>query len=300
MTNPIQQNNAASCLQSSRLSPSMLQKGYGSYQEALTERSAANISLTTAEGDVVVISNNQSQAYSLAAQRWSTPLQQGMNFTASALNSSSFNLAVSGDLNEEELADIQTLLTDLSAIAGSFFSGDLGQAMDEALNIGDMGSIAQLSASFSYTARWTASTQMTDYHPLPVPGDQAGGLEDIFAELPEVIDQARTDELKYAEMLQAQWQQIKDFLETKKTDELAPRSAPAAARDQHMPAARQLMTRIEETMTKHPRLAPFSLPLAHEAINRETENGQHPALFGRKNMLKDNFLQELNKWMYTV
>ncbi|MBI4791315.1 MAG: hypothetical protein HY789_00880 [Deltaproteobacteria bacterium] len=300
MTSPIQQNNAASCLQSSRLSASMLQKGYGSYQEALAERSAANISLTTAEGDVVVISNNQAQAYSVAAERWSTPLQQGMNFTATALNSSSFNLAVSGDLSEEELADIQNLLTDLSAIAGSFFSGDLGQAMDEAMNIGDMGSIAQLSASFSYTAKWTASAQMTDYHPLPTAGDQAGnGLEDIFATLPEVIDQARTDELKYAEMLQAQWQQIKSFLDAKETEEVAPQDSPVA-REQHMPAARQLMSRIEETVARHPRLAPFSLPLVHEAIDKETENGRHPALFGRKNMLKDNFLQELNKWMYAV
>jgi len=300
MTSPIQQSNATPYLHSSRLSSPVLRKGYESYSEAMSQRSEANISFTTAEGDVVTISNYHEQAYSLVSEKWSSPLQQGMNFTASALNVDAFSLSVEGDLNEEELADIQNLMVDLTSIAEHFFSGNLAKAMDEAMNIGDMGSIAQLSASFSYNANWAASSQITDYHPVPASKDLRDSLADIFAELPEIVDQAHTDEMKYAEMLQAQWKQIKEFLEAKKADHV-PTPAPLPAQEgENIPVASQMMNRMRETVARHPRLAPFGLPLVHEAINNKSESMQHPALFNQKNMLKDNFLQEFTDWMYAV
>jgi len=299
MTNSIQQSNATPYLPS-RLSSNMLHKGYESYSEAMSRRNEANISFTTAEGDVVTIANHQEQAYSLASEKWSSPLQQGMNFTASALSVDAFSLSVQGDLNEEELADIQNLLADLASIAEHFFSGNLGKAMDEAMNIGDMGSITQLSASFSYNATWAASSQITDYHPVPASKELGDPLVDIFAELPEIIDKAHTNEMKYAEMLQAQWKQIKEFLEANKTD-YVPAPAPLQAQnDENVPVARQMMNKVRETVARHPRLAPFGPSLVHEAINNRSENMQHPALFSQKNMLKDNFLQEFTDWMYAV
>jgi len=299
MTSSIQQSNATPYLPS-RLSSNMLHKGYESYSEAMSQRNEANISFTTAEGDVVTISNYHEQSYSLAAEKWASPLQQGMNFTASSLSVDAFSLSVQGDLNEEELADIQNLMADLTSIAEHFFSGNLGKAMDEALNIGDMGSITQLSASFSYNANWVASSQITDYHPVPASEELGDPLADIFAELPEIVDEAHTDEMKYAEMLQAQWKQIKEFLEAKKA-EYVPASDPLPVQeDENVPVARQMMNRVRQTVAKHPRLAPFGLSLVHEAINNKSESMQHPALFSQKNMLKDNFLQEFTDWLYAV
>ncbi|MBU0909116.1 MAG: hypothetical protein KKA54_15795 [Proteobacteria bacterium] len=313
MTSPIQQNNGTPYLPS-RLSSSGLQNQYQSYTEAMSQRSAANISFTTAEGDVVTISNYQEQAYSLASEKLTTPLQQGMNFTASVLNVDASSLSVQGDLNEEELADIQNLMVDLTSIAEQFFSGNLGEAMGQAMNIGDMGSISQLSASFSYQASWSASSQITDYHPVPASEDAGSSLTDIFAALPDIVDQAHTDEMKYAEMLQAQWKQIKEFLEATTADPAATtdsaivqEAAPAtttdsviAQEDENIPAARKMMNRMQETVARHPRLAPFGLSLAHEAIDNKSEGIQHPAQFTQKNMLKDNFLQEFTDWMYAV
>lgn len=301
MTSPIQQSTAAPYLHSSQLSSSGLQKQYQSYSAAMSQRSAADISFTTAEGDVVTISNYQEQAYALASEKWASPLQQGMNFTASALSVDASSLSVQGDLNEEELADIQNLLTDLSSIAEQFFSGNLAEAMDQAMNIGEMGSISQLSASFSYNASWSASSQITDYHPVPASEDGGDSLADVFAGLPEIVDQAHTDEMKYAEMLQAQWQQIKEFLEAKTADPVTTTdSVTPQDDDETLPAARQMMNRMRETVAKHPRLAPFGLSLAHEAIDNKTDGLQYPALSSQKNMLKDNFLQEFTDWMYTV
>lgn len=299
MTSPIQQSNATTYLPS-RLSSPAPQKGYENYSEAMSQRNEADISFTTAEGDVVTISNYHEQAYSLAAEKWSTPLQQGMNFTASVLNADAVSLSVTGDLNEEELADIQNLLVELTSIAGSFFSGNLDKAMDDAMNIGDMGSIARLSASFSYNANWSASSQITDYHPVPASEELGDSLADIFAQLPEIIDQAHTDEMKYAEMLQAQWKQIKEFLEANKADPVPSLDPLPVQEEANTPAARQMMNKVRETVARHPRLAPFSVPLAHEAIDNKSESMLHPALFSQKNILKDNFLQEFSDWMYAV
>ncbi|MBU4260690.1 MAG: hypothetical protein KKC76_02260 [Proteobacteria bacterium] len=314
MTSPIQQNNATPYIPS-RLSSTGLQKQYQSYSEAMSQRSAANISFTTAEGDVVTISNYQEQAYSLASEKWATPLQQGMTFTASVLNVDASSLSVQGDLNEEELADIQNLMVDLTSIAEEFFNGNLGEAMDQAMNIGDMGSISQLSASFSYQASWSASSQITDYHPVPAAEDGGDSLVDIFAVLPEVVEQAHTDEMKYAEMLQAQWKQIKEFLEAKTADPASTTTDSAVAQEtapvvttnstitqdnENIPAARKMMNRMRKTVARHPRLAPFGLSLAHEAIDNKSEGIRPPAQFSQKNMLKDNFLQEFTDWMYAV
>lgn len=300
MTSPIQQKNATPYLQTSRLSTPMQPNGYESYSEALSQRSEANILFTTAEGDVVTISSYHEQAYSLASEKWSSPLQQGMNFTASALNADSLSISVEGNLNEEELADIQNLMGDLTSIAENFFSGDLVKAMNEAINIGDMGSIARLSASFSYNTNWAASSQITDFHPIPASEQLGDSLADIFAELPEIVDQAHTDEMKYAEMLQAQWKQIKEFLEAKKADTVPTPDPLPNQDDENIPVARQMMNRMRETVARHPRLAPFGPSLAHEAINNKSESMQHPALFSQKNILKDNFLQEFTDWMYAV
>ncbi|RJX27017.1 MAG: hypothetical protein C4531_14550 [Desulfurivibrio sp.] len=300
MTSPIQQNNAAPYHQAPRLSSPGLQKDYQSYSEAMSQRSQADISFTTAEGDVVTLSNYQEQAYALASEKWASPLQQGMNFTTSALSVDAFSFSVQGDLSEEELADIQNLMNDLTSIAEHFFSGNLAAAMDQAMNIGDMGSISQLSASFSYQASWSASSQITDYHPVPASADLGDSLADIFAELPEIAEEAHTEEMKYAEMLQAQWQQIKEFLETKNAEPQAAADAVLPRQDEHVPAARRMMNRVQETVAKHPRLAPFGPSLVHEAIAGKTEGMEHPALSSRKNMLKDNFLQEFSNWLYAV
>ncbi|MFH1217024.1 MAG: hypothetical protein V1706_11040 [Pseudomonadota bacterium] len=296
MTNPINNTTTPSCFQNYRL-PSPNEKGLASYRESLARSSEANIAITTAEGDMVTISHFAEYSSSQSAEKWSSPLQQGMNFTNSQINVNSFNLSVTGDLNEVELADIADLLNDLSSIAGHFYNGNLGKATEEALTIGDMGSIAQLSASFNYQEKWSAS-QLTGYHPLSTSDSFGEKLAENFAEIKSIIDEAYTEEMKYAEMLQAQWQQIKDFLDARNMEQRTREDSFNSREDNDIPAARQMMHRIRETMEKHPRLTPFSLPLAHQAIDQEDKKIPLYSLSSQKNMLKDNFLDEFNNWLY--
>ncbi len=302
MTSPIQQNyQSLSQLQSSRFSPQSFQKGSTSYSEAVSMGSAADISFTTAEGDLVTLSNYQQQEYFFSSEKWISPLLQGMAFTSSVGSSDACSLKVIGDLSEDELIDIQNLMSDLTSIAQNFFGGNMDEAMNQALNISDMGSIAQLTASFSLQASWTTSSQTVDYHPVPTSASLEEYMADFFAELPDIIDQSHTDEMKYAEKLQAQWKQIKEYLEVRNSN-LASNSVYSHPNfeKENLPAARQMMNRIKQSIARSPRLAPFASSLVQKAIDNQMENSANSTYFRHKGMLKDNFLQEFNEWMYEV
>ena len=293
MTHAIQNSNA------SHYAPqqsSMENAGHMSYRETMAQTSQSEITITTDQGDVVTISNFQGESQSMSYDRWNSPLQQGMNFSTSMIQGDSFSLSIQGDLNEEELLDIGFLLDDLSLIAGDFFNGDLDQAMAGALNIGDMGSLAELSATFSYSASWSAN-QLTQNHPIPASGAFEDLLGDVMNDLPETTVSQENPEIEYAKSLQAQWQQIKGIFEEREAI-LPPKAEQATiASSKRISAAQKMMHKMEKMMTKHPRLSPFALPLAHEAIDSQADKLQHKGFSGQKNQLKENFLQELNNWM---
>ncbi len=300
MTNAIQNSNLPF-----HYSPSTTAVMSGNGRERFSQTSSlyneSRISITTDDGDVVTISGYQQQSSSLSFDTLSTPFKEGVNFTMSSLSSDSFNLSLQGDLDEEELADIENLLEDLSAIAGNFFSGDLSSAQDGALNLA-IGSLAELSATFThssqYATKWSGS-QLAENHPLPQSDNFMRSVEEVFSDLPEIVDQIHTDEMKYAEMLKAQWQQIKDFLEQRETPSDPIPDFASSAEENDMPIARRMMSRFQEIASKHPRLAPLGPPLAREVIDNKLEELDHPAYFKQKNQLKENFLNEFNNWMYT-
>lgn len=294
-------NGALNSLSSSLYSPQsqsrQLAEGTLRYQEAMERHDAASISLTTSEGDVVTISSLYHAGGQVSLDSRLATVRGGMSFTAASLSFSSLEMTVSGDLSEEELNDIAALLDDLSAIAEDFYSGDSTAAVEAALGLGDMGSISRMSATFTYQQRWS-STCLTDYHPLPA----ASELQDGFGsmDLASLFDQATSDEMEYAEMLRAQWRQIKEFLEARRphASTSEPRSKPDE--EQESPAARRMMTRVLETMQRHPRLTPLSLPLAHEAIDSDGSRQEFSAkaISEQKNILKDNVTDAFHGWLY--
>lgn len=102
--------------------------------------------LTTQEGDVVKIqamSNYESYQEALSAsgngkERYASYSEQN--------NSSGFNLLVKGDLNDDEMAAIESLMSQVNDLADEFYTGDLGTAFDMAMNLtSDADQIAQFS-----------------------------------------------------------------------------------------------------------------------------------------------------------
>lgn len=270
-----------------------------SFQQAAIQAQQAQISFVTDEGDVVTLSHAQSQAQAISATQQLTPVGFGQNFTLASLNIENFALSVQGDLSEEELADIKNLMEDLTDIATDFFNGELGAAMVGAMSLGDMGSISELAATFSYTAAVStqASANMAHGHPLPIFDPSAFNLAD------ELDDEMEAEELvgnQYVDMLQAQWQQVVEMLdkahEVREEQEAVQPAEPQTATD----TAQKMMERIKDTVTEHPRLSPFAGAFADKAIKDAMDLSEHKEMIKSANQLRKDIHKELRDWLVAI
>lgn len=247
-----------------------------------------NITLTTDEGDVVTFQQSSLAALETSSQTFSSPLARGMTFTAQSALAETMSFSVQGDLNEQELADITTLYDSLTTIAGDFFTGDYGKAMTGALNLGDLGSVASLDASFTQTQ--VIASQLTTHHVLP--GDSNRFIEGFNRQdpLPEL-----DETFKAQDLLSARWKQISDFLDNR-SKEMNKQAIEDQKYSQH-PA--DMMTEIASTLEQHPRLSPYAVALADKAVN---EGGQQSELGpiqnqAKKQYFRDDFLRQFHNWL---
>lgn len=254
-----------------------------SYQAQSRE---VSISLTTQEGDQITIRQ------SAMTEQLNAHYQKDENLRAidARLATAGMSLAVQGDLNDQELADLSKLLSDLSAIAGDFFNGNLDKAMTGAMNINDMGSISTLEATFSRT------TLLANYlevpHPLPsISGLQPDPLlgEAMFrgpnAKSPAMVD-----------TLTAQWQQFLDELTEQEALPDRRQTAPIAISTAD--AGRQMFERSQETMNAHPRLTPLIPSVAELALERARhlfEPGPESRQLHQE--IGSHFTKEFNSWL---
>ncbi|MFL0808992.1 MAG: DUF5610 domain-containing protein [Agarilytica sp.] len=114
-----------------------------------------SFTLKTQDGDKITITANASQEARLGygSVDYSTP---HADYNATAVNaefdeSNQFNVKVKGELDEAELAAINDLLSQVGDISESFFSGNIEEAFEMALNIGfDSDEIAKFSLKLNH------------------------------------------------------------------------------------------------------------------------------------------------------
>lgn len=303
--------NISSATQSSTsISP---QSGANSQVQSVYQSQAAyqtrqsSITMKTAEGDVVSISGFAATGSLTELDGWHKGRAGGASFTEATMQSSSLQISVKGDLNEQELQDINNLLDDLQQLSSTFFSGDTAQAMQQALTLGDMGSITQLQASFQYNAGFAG--QYANYH-HPVPTSFSDQVQSLQQDLTGLADQLGEP---LDQLLQAQWDQIEAFLNQQKGDngQVLPQQPAADEEGQAQPSAQTadppdirlasyldaMKKRIETTIADHPRLSPHTLPVARKALQQaqaagHTDNGHH---YGK--MLHGPIMHHLKNWL---
>jgi hypothetical protein len=259
-----------------------------SYQE----KKSAAISITTDEGDVITLSSAGRRQADFALDYWQDDSSRLMNFTSKTLAAESFSLSVQGDLNDEELNDIASLMENLNNIAGDFFSGNLDEALSGALNIGDMGSVANLSATFSHTLAMN-STSLSENHPLPAIDQH----QERFNDFKEILNREQPEEISYAEMMRAQWQQIKNFIENIQQDSEQQQDKQIAATDNKLNHADKMLEKINNFTGHHPRLAAFAAPLAHQAVNQAADKYPSYHSSGMRNQFNHDIMEKINNWM---
>lgn len=301
MSNPIR--NSLFSYAPLSTAPSSPQPRQNSFQQVAAQTQQAQMTLVTDEGDIVTLSRSGTQAQAISTAWNNTPVSYGQQYTIAGLNTDSLSVAVRGDLNEEELADIKRLVDDLVDIATNFFSGNIN-AEDAVLAgttaLDDTGSISQLSAIFSYTA--VSSSRLTESHPVPVLNP---GMVNRFEKVYESAAMEQSGTHEYTDLLRAQWEQINKFLTNKFLDQTSEeKSEPAAQQPPPekpaMAPSRQMVEQIQDTIIRHPRLSPFALALADRAVDNAANRapGQvQREMVHMRNQLRTSLFREFTDWL---
>ncbi len=255
------------------------------YQQIAAASNSAEINIKTKDGDLVTISQN----YSNQLHTQQSITQATSTSLATAYENQGFSFNVQGNLNEQELQDLTELLSDLNNIANHFFSGNMEEAINESLNIGDMGSIAMLEASFSRTSM--LSQYMQGPHPIPNFGPNF--IDHFYEE----TSSDKNNQPTFSETMRAQFAQLLDYLneQTDPPESEANKQQP----DNNMQATSdQMLARSLETMRKHPHITPLLPPLADLAIDKAFSNfSQIRENKGIFNQLKNTFSKDFTDWI---
>ncbi|VAW67000.1 hypothetical protein MNBD_GAMMA09-1459 [hydrothermal vent metagenome] len=147
-----------------------------SLSSLLQQTREASIEIVTQDGDRVEVSYS-AFVQSSANQSYSATTQgQALSFEYSATSSTAFQFSVQGNLDAEERASINELLSDVGDIAAQFFQGDVQAAFNASLELGfDSEELKSFSVDLQKTTRVQVaqSYQRTEQLYDPVTSDLA-------------------------------------------------------------------------------------------------------------------------------
>lgn len=235
-----------------------------SYQ---AQTKGVSIALTTREGDQITISQ---QSASSQYRKESTTLDSS-RLTEHSMRLDSMTISVQGDLNQEELDDLSKLVDDLGVIANDFFNGNMGEALTGAMNLGDMGSISQLEATFTRTS--ILSNYLEGPHPLPSSHQNLGtslAYEPFKKE--QLPNSTGKTEPRIIDIMTAQWQQFLNAIKPNSASIHSPKDPSPISQSM---VAKDMLERARETMSAHPRLTPL-IPSAVDLALDHAANQYQP------------------------
>ncbi|MFA7384184.1 MAG: hypothetical protein WC001_12120, partial [Desulfurivibrionaceae bacterium] len=182
------------------------------FAQVIAETKSSWLSLTTAEGDQVTLSDLSLSYQKTQGVDWVTPTSSGTSVSSSSATAEAMGLSVQGDLNAQELADITRLVGELTSIASTFYAGDIEGALSKATDFGDLGlgSVSSLAASFS--RQTVTQSKITSYSSLLPMADR----KDLYAKL----EKGATAAPDSAALLEARWQQILKSLDEMQAETL--------------------------------------------------------------------------------
>lgn len=130
---------------------------------SLNAQTDSHLTLVTSEGDRVTLSAQAQMAYRFGQFELNVVSDQGMLSMAGSgldyMQMSGFEIQVQGDLNEQELADIQQLLGAFKKSINEFLDGDLAGAISAARSTPDALLGLDTIAAFDYTFSLNAEAQ---------------------------------------------------------------------------------------------------------------------------------------------
>ncbi len=280
-----------------------------SYSQTASQTQQASILIKTKEGDTVRISENFSNMKEMAQYNYGD--NQGLlnsDLMTSFVSSSTINsefIQVDGDLNSQELADLGNLLDDLSDIAGDFFSGNFEDAVAGAMNLGDMGSLAKVDASFSNKTSLAYERSSTIYHPMP---DVSADLfNDMMAKNDDLNDKDSPDNtLSMNDRLKSQWQQFLGYLQDQTDDAGEEKHVHKNHKKHHKdhdhgakPAdvGGAMFARAKDILHDNPRLSPLIPAIGDLALDKVPVTDDKHAYHDFVKDIRNSFQDAFKQWM---
>lgn len=123
----------------------------GRYAAAASQSTSSELTLTTAEGDKVVLSISKGSAGAEASD--------GTDYASLRSRRSEVKIQVEGNLNADELKDITKLAKILSAAANDLLKGDTGHATEKIAGANQLSSIQSFAYSLNQQVSYGYSYQ---------------------------------------------------------------------------------------------------------------------------------------------
>jgi len=127
----------------------------------------AGLTIKTREGDIVTLSTSQfsslnAHEYNSQGRMETQDGQVSANYSERSIDLASgqtFSFSVEGDLNEQELADIESIVSGIDGIVYQMAEGDMDEAVALALSMGYYDSVSMYEADITVTRAYSAYTE---------------------------------------------------------------------------------------------------------------------------------------------
>ncbi|WP_415905733.1 DUF5610 domain-containing protein [Neptuniibacter sp. QD48_55] len=125
--------------------------------ERYSKAESFSLDVMTQEGDKVSIRFNSEASQTASLGAYSDGNSSAVSFGLERSASSSYSFSVEGDLNEDELDALTTLIQDINLIAEDFFSGDVQDAFEQAAEFEmDKSELMNLNVTMTQSASYSA------------------------------------------------------------------------------------------------------------------------------------------------
>ncbi|WP_299181602.1 DUF5610 domain-containing protein [uncultured Neptuniibacter sp.] len=138
--------------------------------ERFAKAETFSLDVMTKEGDKVSIRFNSQASETASLGVYSDDDSRAISFGLERSASSSYSFSVKGDLNEDELDALTTLIQDINLIADDFYSGDVQSAFNQATELEmDKSQLMNLNVTMTQSASFSAVAAYEQVQQLDAP-----------------------------------------------------------------------------------------------------------------------------------
>ncbi|MCP4597861.1 DUF5610 domain-containing protein [Neptuniibacter sp.] len=158
--------------------------------ERYSKAESFSLDVMTKEGDKVSIRFNSEASQTKSLGAYSDGDSSAVSYGIERNASSNYRFSVEGDLNEDELEALQSLIQDINLIAEDFYSGDVQEAFEQATELEmDKSQLMNLNVTMTQSASYSAVTAYEQVQQMDNPlGDNGRHLGQLMNNMDKFMD----------------------------------------------------------------------------------------------------------------